>query len=83
MTIEIAVEKLRDGTLTERDLKKLIKQGSLKKKEEKLETVFNNIFIISTYLYNLIQRNPQHFDMNCYAVRNVQKGTLFHGFCTL
>ena len=83
MTIEIAVEKLRDGTLTERDLINLIKKGAFKKKEEKLETVFNNIFIISTFLYNEIQRNSQYFDMNCHAVRNIRNATLLDGFCTL
>ena len=77
------LKNFRDGTLTERDLKKLIKQGAFKKKEEKLETVFNNIFIISTFLYNEIQRNSQYFDMNCHAVRNIRNGTLFDGFCTL
>ena len=47
-----------------------------------LRTIFEYIFEISTYLYNRIQLHSQYFDLRSTVVRNIQLGTLFHGYCT-
>lgn len=75
------IHKFQKGTLSEEYLRKVVKEGTFKKRESDLRTVFDHILEISTYLYNQIQLKAQYFDMNSTVVRNIRIGTLFHGSC--
>ena len=81
MTLDNAVQFLQEGTLTKEHLINIVKNGAFIRKEKDLKTVFNYILEISTYLYDQITLNPEYFNLNSTAVRNIEIGTLFHGSC--
>jgi hypothetical protein len=68
--------------LTETEFVDAVKKGAYKKKAATLKTVFNDIFTISTYLYDQIQLNPVWFDLKSAVVRQIQTCTMFNGYCT-
>ena len=79
LTLNSAKKHLHKGTLTETLLTTLITGGAFKKRTNKLSTVFKYINRICNYLYDMIKSNPEYFDMNSSAVRNIKLGTLVHG----
>ena len=79
LTLNSAKKHLHRGTLTETLLTTLITGGAFKKRTNKLSTVFKYINRICNYLYDMIKSNPEYFDMNSCAVRNIKLGTLIHG----
>ena len=84
--IDSLIDKLlirkQKNKLTEAEFENAVKKGAYKKKAATLKTVFNDIFTISTYLYDQIQLNPVWFDLKSDVVRQIQTCTMFNGYCT-
>ena len=84
--IDSLIDKLlirkQKNKLTEAEFENAVKKGAYKKKAATLKTVFNDIFTISTYLYDQIQLNPVWFDLKSDVVRQIKTCTMFNGYCT-
>jgi hypothetical protein len=80
--IDKLIKRKDKNKLTETEFVNAVKKGAYMRKATTLKTVFNDIFTISTYLYDQIQLNPVWFDLKSDVVRQIKTCTMFNGYCT-
>ena len=80
--IDKLIKRKEKKKLTETEFVNAVKKGAYMRKATTLKTVFNDIFTISTYLYDQIQLNPVWFDLKSDVVRQIKTCTMFNGYCT-